>query len=66
MDGDIANKKIFLKPEDLAEYLNISIPTIYRLVNSRKIPFHKVGGSLRFKLAEIDEHLKSNRFDTIN
>lgn len=40
---------------DVAEYLGMKKQTIYNMVHSRKIPFHKIGlKSVRFKKDEID------------
>lgn len=41
------------------EYLATSERHLRRLVHERKIPFHKLGGLLRFDLDEIDRTLKS-------
>jgi len=45
--------------KDVAEYLKVTERTIYRMVADRKIPAFKVGGSWRFRLAEIDEWIKT-------
>ena len=44
---------------EIAEYLKVTERTIYRMVADRKIPAFKVGGSWRFRLAEIDEWIKA-------
>ena len=41
-------------PKEVAEYLDISINTIYSWVNMRKIPFFKIGRLVKFDLMEID------------
>ena len=40
---------------EVAEYLKVKERTIYRLVAKGGIPAFKVGGSWRFRRAEIDE-----------
>jgi excisionase family DNA binding protein len=40
---------------EVAEYLKVKERTIYRLVAKGGIPAFKVGGSWRFRKAEIDE-----------
>ena len=40
---------------EVAEYLKVNERTIYRLLGGRKIPAFEVGGSWRFRLAEIGE-----------
>jgi len=39
---------------ELCEKLKLSEPTIYRMVKKRKIPFTKIGGSLRLDEKQID------------
>lgn len=48
------NKAEIMTLKELAEYLKVAEKTIYRLVNENKIPAFKVGGSWRFRKAEID------------
>jgi len=40
--------------KEVAEYLKVTERTLYRLVQERKIPAFKVGGSWRFRKAEIN------------
>lgn len=54
-----------ITPKELTSILNISMATVYRLVDSRKIPFFKVGGRLRFCKTDIDRYLKGVRFEPI-
>lgn len=58
MTGSISDKLI--QPNELIKYLCISKPTLYRLVSERKIPYCKVGGSLRFRKADIDNYLEKS------
>jgi excisionase family DNA binding protein len=39
----------------LAEITNFSAQNIYSLVSRKKIPFHKIGGNIRFNLKEVME-----------
>jgi len=48
----------FLKPQEMAGHLNVSLKTIYRLVESRAIPFYKIGRSLRFKKTDVEAYLE--------
>ena len=43
--------------EQLAQYLNVSVTTIYKLTNEGKIPGTKVGNQWRFRKEKIDEWL---------
>jgi len=47
----------FLTPQEMSGYLNVSLKTIYRMVESRSITFYKVGRSLRFKKADVEKYL---------
>lgn len=42
-----------LKPEELARYLNLSRNTVIRLAKKGRIPSFKIGGTVRFDLANI-------------
>lgn len=55
--------KPFFSPKDLKEILGISIPSIYRLIDSRKLPAFKIGKSLRFSKEDIIEFLENQRID---
>lgn len=52
--------KRYVKIEDAATYLGLSKKTIYRLVDSRSIPFTKPGGldMLRFDLRALDKWME--------
>ena len=47
--------------EDVAQYLNVSRDSIYRLAQKGEIPASKVGNLWRFKKDEVDEWMKNNR-----
>jgi excisionase family DNA binding protein len=49
----------------MARYLNVSLKTIYRLVEGRAIPFYKIGRGLRFKREDIDEYMKNALVESI-
>ena len=40
--------------KEVAEYLKVTDRTIYRLAAAKKIPAFKVGGTWRFRTADID------------
>jgi excisionase family DNA binding protein len=66
-NGSNADRKIkaLLSSDELAEYLGISVSTVYRLVESRQIPFYKLGRGLRFKQEDISKFIDDNRTDTM-
>ena len=45
---------------EVADYLKVKDRTIYRLVASGEMPGFKVGGSWRFRKAEIDRWTEAN------
>jgi len=57
--------KAFYTPDELAEFLAISKPTVYRLVGKRQLPFHKIGGVLRFKREDIEKYLEDGRIEPV-
>lgn len=52
-----------LSINDLKEIFNISKTTAYRIVESRKIPFYKISGVIRFSEEDIINYLKENKID---
>jgi excisionase family DNA binding protein len=54
-----------ISTDELAEFLKISKPSVYRLINKRVFPFYKVGGKLRFFKADIEKYLESVRIDPV-
>ena len=48
--------------QEAAKFLAVSKSTLYGWVWQRRIPFVKVGRSLRFELAELQKFVQSNRF----
>jgi excisionase family DNA binding protein len=56
-------EKTFLSSKELKDFLGVSILTIYRLINSGKLPAFKIGKSLRFHREDIIAYLKAQRID---
>ena len=54
-----------LTPDELAEFLQISKTSVYRMIEKRLIPFFKVKGSLRFDKQDVLEYLQKNRIEPI-
>jgi excisionase family DNA binding protein len=50
----------FFTVGELAEYFCVSSITIRRLVENRKITFHKIGGSIRFFRKDVKDYLDLN------
>ena len=58
---DETKKEVYLTVKELAGYLNLSEPTIRRHVLNEEIPFHKIMGSIRFRLSEIENWVESKK-----
>lgn len=53
MDGNNAER--WLTAEEVAEHLGYSVRTIYDKVQRKEIPHQRIGRTLRFRRAEVDE-----------
>lgn len=49
--------------KQVAEYLQVTERTIYRLAAAKKIPAFKVGGTWRFSRSAIDAWIKQQTID---
>lgn len=50
-----------LTKSDVAKRLKVSTRTINRLMQKKELPYHKVGTSVRFTLADIEEYLTKQK-----
>jgi excisionase family DNA binding protein len=51
----------FLTTEEVLEYLQVNLRTVYRLIKAGKIPAVRVGRQWRFRKSDIDAWLDSQR-----
>lgn len=51
----------FLTTEEVLDYLQVNLRTVYRLIKAGKIPAVRVGRQWRFRKREIDAWLESSR-----
>jgi excisionase family DNA binding protein len=49
----------WLSVDEIAEYLGIKRDTVYKWIERKKMPAHKVGSLWKFKRDEIDEWIRS-------
>jgi len=54
-----------LTPDELARMLKISKTSVYRLIDKRQIPFHKVMRSIRFGKNDVISYLEEHRIEPI-
>lgn len=57
--------KELLNVEELATYLNCSIGLVHKLKQQGKLPYIKIGSSIRFQKHEVLEALKENTNDNL-
>lgn len=62
---DTQENDLLTVPE-LAEVLTLSIPTIYAMTSTNRIPFFKRGKKVYFSRIEIDAWVKSGRRKTVD
>src|SRR5688572_15911137 len=56
----------FLTTEEVLEYLQVNLRTVYRLIKAGKIPAVRVGRQWRFRKRDIDSWLDSQRSRSAN
>jgi excisionase family DNA binding protein len=54
-----------LNPRQLARTLGVSTGHIYRLCQQRKVPFCRVGGSVRFRSDSIERWIRGQEVATV-
>ncbi len=57
----MAIDEAFLTTEEVLEYLQVNLRTVYRLIKAGKIPAVRVGRQWRFRKSDIDAWLESQR-----
>jgi excisionase family DNA binding protein len=65
MSIDAVPSSGLLTISDVAELLKVSVWTVRRLQRQRKIPFVKVGGSIRFVKSDLVAYLERRRVSAI-
>jgi len=53
--------KKWLTLEQIADYLQMSSSSIYKMAQAGKIPAYKIGRQWRFKIEEIDKWVEKHR-----
>ncbi len=59
--GSSGGEEGFLTTEEVLEYLQVNLRTVYRLIKAGKIPAVRVGRQWRFRKRDIDTWLESQR-----
>ena len=58
---NLPDDEVFLTTEEVLEYLQVNLRTIYRLIKANKIPAVRVGRQWRFRKRDIDAWLSRQR-----
>ncbi len=61
MGINFPNDETFLTTEEVLEYLQVNLRTVYRLIKAGKIPAVRVGRQWRFRKRDIDAWLDAQR-----
>jgi len=62
----LSENKKYLSPKDLAEYLGISLRTVYLWTSLRQVPFYRLGRLTRFSKIEIEIWMKNKKVELYN
>jgi len=57
--------KRLLNAVEAAEYLGLSVDTVYKMARLRELPSVKVGRALRFDVEALDLYIKQHAIETI-
>jgi excisionase family DNA binding protein len=52
--------------EDVSAHLGVVRDTIYRWIESRSLPAHRIGRIWKFKLSEVDDWVRAGGADEAN
>jgi excisionase family DNA binding protein len=55
----------YMTVDQAADYLNVSVRFVRRLVAERRVPFHKAGALVRFAATDLDAFMLAGRVEPI-
>lgn len=55
------NAEPWVSVEDVARHLGVTKDSIYRWIEERALPAHRLGRLWKFKLSEVDEWVRAGR-----
>lgn len=53
----------YLTVQEAADYLNTSVRFVRRLIEERRIAFHKVGRHVRLSVADLEAYVNAGRVE---
>jgi excisionase family DNA binding protein len=51
--------------DDVARHLGVAKDSIYRWIDRRKLPAHRIGRLWKFKLSEVDDWVRAGGADSV-
>ena len=57
----MATEERWVSVDDVAAHLGVAKDSIYRWIEERGLPAHRVGRLFRFKLSEVDEWVRTGK-----
>ena len=61
-----ARETRWISVAEVARHLGVARDTVYRWIDSKRMPAHRVGRFWKFQLSEVDEWVKSGEADVSN
>ena len=53
------SSELWIAVEDVARHLGVTRDSVYRWIEHKKMPAHKMGRLWKFKLSDVDEWVRS-------
>jgi excisionase family DNA binding protein len=60
-EDPIMKNEPWVSLDDIAEHLGVSRDTVYRWIDDRNMPAHKVGRLWKLKVSEVDEWVRAGQ-----
>lgn len=57
--------KKLLTVKDIAAQLNISVSSVYHIIQYKEINFYKIGNGLRIREEDFEKYLEENRIQSM-
>lgn len=62
----MSESKRWLSVEEIAAHLGLSRETIYRWLEKKKIPAHRIGKLWKFQASEVDQWVRSEESEKVD
>jgi len=60
------NAEPWVSVDQIAEHLGVTRDSIYRWIDRKSLPAHRVGRLWKFKVSDVDEWVRANGADEVN